>query len=63
MDYLEGPDDATMVKIQAELGEDPERMENNLKLLEEWMSFQNHLPQNYGMYHNYIGIHVRTAYI
>lgn len=45
---LEGPDEGQMEEIRKDLGEDPDRFANNLKLLEEWIECQPHLPKNYG---------------
>ncbi|XP_017785207.1 PREDICTED: alpha-tocopherol transfer protein-like [Nicrophorus vespilloides] len=44
---LEGPSEETFKKIQDQLGEVTERFEHNVKLLEEWMACQPHLPKNY----------------
>jgi len=45
MDYLQGPDEETMKNIIKELGEDKDRLENNIKLLENWMNCQPHMPK------------------
>lgn len=52
---LKGPDEKQMEEIVRDLGEDPERFENNLKLFEEWINCQPHLPKNYGKKQNYNG--------
>lgn len=48
MDLLNGPTETQMKNIMAELGEDEERFEHNLNLLKTWISYQEHLPKNYG---------------
>lgn len=47
---LKGPDAEQMEVIKKDLGEDPDRFANNLKLLEEWINCQPHLPKNYGKF-------------
>lgn len=47
-ELLKGPDEKQMEEIRKDLGEDPDRFANNLKLLEEWIKCQPHLPQDYG---------------
>lgn len=49
-EILKGPDEQQMEAIRNNLGEDPERFANNLKLLEDWIKCQPQLPQNYGKY-------------
>lgn len=45
---LKGPDADQMALIKKDLGEDADRFANNLKLLEDWINCQPHLPKNYG---------------
>lgn len=48
MSLLEGPTQQQMEAIRAELGEDPDRLQNNIQLLQKWISCQAYLPQDYG---------------
>lgn len=47
MEILKGPDSTITQAIKEELKEDDDRMKNNLRLLEEWMNCQPHLPNNF----------------
>lgn len=48
MNLLQGPTEKQMEIIKLELNEDSERLEHNLELFKTWVSFQEHLPKDYG---------------
>ncbi|KAF2879412.1 hypothetical protein ILUMI_26761 [Ignelater luminosus] len=47
MSLLQGPTPQQMEAIRAELGEDPDRLQHNIQLLQKWISCQVHLPRDY----------------
>lgn len=47
-ELLKPPNEEQKVVIRKALKEDPDRLISNVNLLENWVQYQKHLPQNYG---------------
>jgi len=47
MSFFKEPTDAQLAIVRAEVGEDSNKLQHNLQLLQKWISCQPHLPQDY----------------
>lgn len=46
-ELLQGPNNDVLNEIRRSLGENQDRLEANLRVFEDWINCQNHLPKNY----------------